>query len=265
MSQGIKVGASVSRERSVDPPADALSRRHCLEMHIGEAFSFGNAVRPLHNGRGIFPPMLQAIREARNSINLLSYIYRKGDIAERFCQALCERARAGVTVRVLVDAIGAAEMRSDHAERMREAGVDMRRFRKPHRFPFKADKRTHRKALICDNSVGFTGGMGIGRRWEGDARDPSEWREMHFEFRGPCVFALNGSFWDNWIEACPEARPDFSANFEVEERPGEAAVQLIHLDSGRSDQTARVLMQTLFGLARKRIDIVSAYLSPDKD
>ena len=189
-------------------PAAALRRRHYFETLLGVRFGGGNAVRLLRNGDEIFPAMLRAIDAAEHRIEFLTFVYWTGDIAQQFADALSAKAREGVTVRVLLDAFGAKKMPERWVKQMQAAGVSVRWFR-PLRLlkPWSWDNRTHRKVLVCDQQIGFTGGVGIAREWEGNARHPGECRETHLEIRGPAVQQLAGAFWDNWLETEPNDGP----------------------------------------------------------
>src|SRR5206468_2232276 len=115
-----------------------------------------------------------------------TFVYWKGDVGTEFAEALSERARAGVRVRVLLDGWGAHPIDRDLVVAMQDAGVDVEWFRPLRRFrPAEIDHRTHRKVLIVDESVSFTGGVGISDLWQGDARGPDEWRDTHFRVEGP--------------------------------------------------------------------------------
>ncbi|WP_244874806.1 phospholipase D-like domain-containing protein, partial [Modicisalibacter luteus] len=152
----------------------------------------------LRNGIEIFPLMLEAIRQARFSVDFLTFVYWKGEVARQFADGLTERASAGVRVRVILDAIGALKMSKTLIERMRAAGVDVVWFRPLARWKlWELDNRTHRKVLVCDSQTAFTGGVGIAEEWEGDARNPDEWRDTHFQVEGPAVHGLQAAFLDN--------------------------------------------------------------------
>jgi len=160
---------------------DTTQYRLKFEGLLGIPFTEGNWIDVLKNGCQIFPAMLDAIAEADRSIEFLTFIYWKGDIAIRFAEALAGRAKAGVTVRVLLDAFGAASMRPELIDRMEGAGVEVGWFRPLANWKIWAsDNRTHRKFLVVDGIVGFTGGVGIAEEWEGDAHNEQEWRDTHF-------------------------------------------------------------------------------------
>jgi len=131
-----------------------------LENMLGIPFTEGNRIDVLRNGNEIFPAMLEAIDAAQSRIELLTFVYWTGDIAQRFARALADRARAGVDVKVILDAVGAAAMSEALLQMLRDAGVDVQWFRPVTRWnPWQIDNRTHRKVLVVDGLVGFTGGI----------------------------------------------------------------------------------------------------------
>lgn len=235
-----------------------------LEGLLGIPFSDGNEVVALRNGCRIFPAMLEAVEQAEATIELVTFVYWTGEIAELMADALARQARRGVQVRVVLDAFGAAPMSRALLDHMTEAGVQIRWFR-----PFKswkvwqASHRTHRKVLVVDGKVGFTGGVGIATEWGGDARDPSEWRDTHFRVRGPAVVGLRAAFFSNWAET------DRSAVCELLDTPaqpevGPAAVQVVRSTACFGWSDAATMLDALLALARRRVRIATAYFAPDQ-
>ena len=243
---------------------DGHDVRTRLEGLLGMPFADGNRIDALRNGERIFPAMLEAIRDAETSVELVTFIYWTGRIAQDMADALAERARAGVAVRVVLDAFGAGPMSKDILDRMTGAGVQVRWFRPLGTWKtWKTGHRTHRKVLVIDGRIGFTGGVGIAAEWEGDARDPSEWRDTHFRIEGPAVAGLRAAFFSNWAET------DRSAVREVLDSPplepvGEAAVQVIRSTACFGWSDIATVMDGLIDLARRRIRISTAYLAPDE-
>src|SRR5918994_7693673 len=180
--------------------ADVASERflYAAEALTGAPVSFGNDADLLVNGDEIFLAYLWAIREAEESVNLLTYAYWRGDIAIEVASALCERASSGVECNVIIDAVGGARMDRRLVREMREAGVTVCYFRPPKPYAVRRlQYRTHRKLLIVDGCVGFTGGVGIAEEWTGNAQDPDHWRDTHVRVRGPVVRGLQGAFAEN--------------------------------------------------------------------
>lgn len=234
-----------------------------FEAMLGVPFSGGNSVRVLLNGEQIFPAMLSAIESAKHSVQFLTFVYWTGDIAKRFAATLADKARHGVRVSVLLDDVGSFEMPRELVDEMVTAGVHVRRFRPLKKLRLhRINHRTHRKVLVCDGEVGFSGGVGIAKQWEGAGDCPENWRDTHFELRGPVVRGLQGAFYDNWFETgeadeLPEiliAEPDCQ---------GEARIQVLrsHGLSKRSDVMTATLL--LIRAARERVRIQTAYFVPD--
>jgi cardiolipin synthase len=238
--------------------------RRALEGIIGVPATEGNALDVLRNGDEIFPAMLDAIGGAKHAIDLLTFVYWRGEVGTRFAQALSERARAGVRVRVLLDGWGAHPIEKHLLGMMDEAGVHVRWFRPLARFrPTRVNHRTHRKVLIVDESVGFTGGVGIADEWQGDARNEDEWRDTHFRVRGPAVDGLRAAFLDNWLETDETLYEDTVDRFPEQPQAGSSVVQAVRgaAETGWSDITT--LFLALLQLAEERVRITTAYFVPD--
>ncbi len=159
-------------ERSVADRKQELRRR--LERLIGIAATEGNCLQALRNGDEIFPAMLDAIRAAKHTVDMTTFVYWRGRIARDFAHALAAKAAEGVRVRLLLDGFGGRLIEQELLDGMDRAGVDVAWFRKPVRLsPFKQNHRCHRKVLVVDAEVAFTGGVGIAEEWCGDARHPA--------------------------------------------------------------------------------------------
>lgn len=243
-----------------------------VQSTIGVAPTDGNAVTVLRNGDQIFPAMLEAIEQAERWVELATYVYWTGDVAERFAEALAERARAGVEVRVLVDWVGGRLMQQDLIGEMQDAGVEFAWFRPPSRIArailsldegLVGQHRTHRKVLVCDGRVGFTGGVGIASEWEGDARGPDEWRDTHLRIEGPAVASLRSSFATNWHEASGEPLPVESDL--PDERPGSTRLQVVRGQPGRFASDVALLLRALLDAVEERLWITSAYFVPEDE
>ncbi|HEV7266111.1 MAG TPA: phospholipase D-like domain-containing protein [Falsiroseomonas sp.] len=242
-----------------------------FEEAIGTSFTTGNRIERLRNGDAIFPPMLDAIAGAQRSVEMLTYVYWTGEIAQRFATALADKARTGVPVRVLLDAYGAAPMAEDVIRTMEEGGVTVRWFRPLARIRLGQDlRRTHRKVLVVDGRVGFTGGVGIAKEWCGDARDETEWRDNHFRVTGPAVRGLRAAFLGNWAEAIAEDRstPPISelltAGEDEPDRPGEARVQVVRSSASYGWSDVVAMVELAIGLAQQSLRIATAYFTPDE-
>lgn len=250
----------------VPAPRDAwIDRLHSL---LGLPPSPGNRVRVLRNGDEIFPAMLAAVDAAEDTIDFVTFVYWQGDIAVDVARALSRAAQRGVQVRVLLDALGARKISNELLVDMKSCGCEVRWFR-----PFfdgavpkfaEANRRTHRKILVCDGEVGFCGGVGIAEEWTGDARDHTEWRDTHLEVRGPAVAGMHVAFLDNWADQNddgfdPRSEPAISLH-EV----GESTCFIVRgsAETGASD-VWRLLM-TLLALAEREVRIATAYFNPDE-
>ena len=240
-----------------------------VQSTIGVAPTTGNRVTVLRNGDEIFPAMLDAIEQAERWIELATYVYWTGDIAQRVARALAKRAEEGVEVRVLVDWIGGRTMNRSLIEHMRDHGVQFAWFRPPSRVArallsldegLVGQHRTHRKVLVCDGAVGFTGGVGIAEEWEGDARDPSEWRDTHLRIEGPAVASLRSSFATNWHESSGEPLP---IEHVPDHTPGDVTLQVVRGQPGRFASDVALLLRALLDGVEDRLWIASAYFVPE--
>lgn len=158
---------------------------HELGTLLGPPVLDGNSIEDLQNGDEIFPAMLAAIRAARHTITFETYIYWSGEIGKDFREALVERAKAGVKVHVLLDWVGSQKMDGDTIPALRKAGVEVEQYHPLHWYSLaRMNNRTHRKLLVIDGRVGFTGGVRIADQWRGDAQNPDYWRDSHYRVEG---------------------------------------------------------------------------------
>lgn len=246
-------------------PDAALERfKGTLVSALGVPFVDGNEVEILKNGVEIFPAMLDAIRSAERSVDFLTFVYWEGEIADTFAQALADAATRGARVRVLLDAIGAMRMERALIDSMEACGVDVVWFRPTSRWTAfrKASSRTHRKILICDETVGFTGGVGIGTEWEGDAQEPGSWRETHFRLTGPIVSTLGSAFLEDWLEAADELPEPPSPT--PAHGSGSASIQLHRTRGGQEWSDRATLLWALLGAAESRVRISTPYFILDE-
>lgn len=222
----------------------------------------GNAVQTLVNGDEIFPAMLQAIAQARASVNFETYVFRDGRLPQAFLDAFSERAMAGIEVRLVLDWYGSRHMSEADFAQLEAAGVRFARFRPiAWHTLMRANNRTHRKILVVDGRVGFTGGANIGDEWLGDARHPGEWRETHFRLDGPAVAKLQGVFAENWEEATGELL--LGERFFPEIAPaGEVAVQIAASETGERNVIHKMLL-TAIASAQSHVRIGVPYFVPD--
>ncbi|MFF1924106.1 phosphatidylserine/phosphatidylglycerophosphate/cardiolipin synthase family protein [Streptomyces sp. NPDC058221] len=240
-----------------------LRLRRRLERLIGIAATEGNLLVPLRNGDEIFAAMLGAIRRAEHTVDMMTFVYWRGDIAREFADALAERARAGVRVRLLLDGFGSRLIEKDQLAAMDEAGVQVAWFRKPvHLSPLKQNHRCHRKVLVVDEETAFTGGVGIAEEWCGDARNENEWRDTHVQVRGPAVDGLAAAFAQNWAE-CHDELFDARDRFIEAEPCGSAVVQVVRGSASFGWQDMQTLLRVVLESAEERVRLTTAYFAPD--
>ena len=235
-----------------------------LGVLLGPPFLEGNHPQVLRNGDAIFPAMLVAIRAAKTSITFETYIYWSGQIGAEFVQALAERARQGVKVHVLLDWLGSAKMDESMISTMRAAGVQVHKFHPPHwshlaRF----NNRTHRKLLVVDGRVAFTGGVGVAPQWTGQAQDPQHWRDTHYQIEGPVVAQMQAVFLDNWIKVTGELLQG-PAYFPELQRVGESVAQIFSSSPSGGAENMQLMYLLAITAASHTIDLSAAYFVPDE-
>lgn len=237
--------------------------RRTLECLTGIAFTEGNQLTVLRNGDRIFPAMLKAIEEAQRSVDLMTYVYWKGDIATRFAETLSDAARRGVRVRLLIDAVGGLQIDRSLVDRMDDAGVHVEWFRKPWlNSPLKQNHRCHRKVLVVDEKIAFTGGVGIAEEWCGDARGEGEWRDTHVEVRGPAVDGLSAAFAQNWAESGRDLYDD-GDQFPQQEQAGSTVAQVVRGSASIGWDDLQTTFRVMLDSAQERLRLATAYFAPD--
>jgi len=234
-----------------------------LEALTGAPVSEGNDLEVLFNGDEIFPVLLETIGAAERTLNLLTFVYWRGDIAVEVARAVSERARAGVRCNVLLDAFGAARMDERLVQSMRDAGVHVELFRpfKPYTIT-KADHRTHRKVIVADGAVGMVGGVGIASEWTGNAQDPDHWRDTHVRVVGPVVRALQGAFLENWLEATGELLAGDDHLPDLEPITDGAPMQVVVSGPGVNHTNTEAMYFLAIASARHTIEMTTAYFAP---
>jgi cardiolipin synthase len=231
---------------------------------LSPGFVPGNEVTSLSNGDQAFPAMLEAIRAARHTITLETYIYRSSHVAREFTAALAERARAGVKVHLLLDWAGSQKMSRDDLGRLREAGVEVV-FYRPLRW-YNLDRlnhRTHRKLLVVDGRIGFTGGFGIADQWLGHAQNRDHWRDLQCRVEGPAVAQLQSAFMDDWFETKGIALdgPGYFPNLDPR---GPALAQALRSSPSGGSASLRLMYLLAIASATRRILIANSYFVPDR-
>ncbi len=231
---------------------------------LGPGILPGNAVTALLNGDQIFPPMLQAIRSAQRSVTFETYIYWSGDIGKQFADALSERARAGVKVLVLLDWVGSAKIEESYLQAMTDAGVQIEKFHEPKWYDLaRLNNRTHRKLLVVDGQVGFTGGVGIAPTWTGNAQDPDHWRDTHFRIEGPVVAQMQSTFLNNWLKVTGEVTHG-DAFFPALKPVGTLPAQMFSSSPSSGSESMQLMYHMAISAAERSIDLSAAYFVPDE-
>ena len=254
-----KIEEQIHREYALH---DAQYQR-ALGVLLGPPITGGNRFEALQNGDRIFPPMLAAIRGAKQSITFETYIYWSGDIGRAFADALAERAKAGVKVHVLLDWIGSAKIDEAFLQEMERAGVQIRKFHKPDWYDIaRMNNRTHRKLLVVDGRVGFTGGVGIAPAWTGDAQDADHWRDSHFKVEGPVVAQMQAVFMDNWIKVSGDVLHG-ERYFPPIARMGGGRAQMFSSSPSGGSESMHLMYLLSIAAATTSIDLASAYFVPD--
>jgi cardiolipin synthase A/B len=229
----------------------------------GVPFIGGNSLVLLNNGDAFYPAMLKAIAEAQHSITIEAYIYWAGDIGLRFARALAEAGQRGVRVKIMLDAVGSSSVGNDILKILETGGCHVAWYN-PLRWNHlrRINNRTHRKSLIIDGRVGFTGGAGIADHWTGDAHDDEHWRDLQVRIEGPAVRPLQTGFAQNWLECTGElvTGPHF---YPAPAPAGALALQTVMSSPETGASTVRVLYCLAISAARVSIDIANPYFVPD--
>jgi cardiolipin synthase len=218
----------------------------------------------LTNAEQFYPAMLEAIGNARHTINMECYIFRPDKIGRKFMTALMERARAGVKVLLIVDAVGSFRFGFSAIRKMREAGccVELYQGLKWHRLS-RLNNRTHRELLIIDGKEAFIGGAGVGDQWAKGQRGKRPWRDTMARVTGPVVAAIQGVFTENWVDCCGEilTGPEY---FPALKKTGDTSTLVIKSSPADRVTASRLVFQMLIESATKNIQVTTPYFLPDK-
>jgi cardiolipin synthase len=223
----------------------------------------GGQVTLLNNGDAFYPAMLEAIRNAKDSVNFEVYIFEPDAIGRQFLDAFKERARAGVEVRFLLDGFGCMKLTKRYRDDLRQAGVRVERFRPLGlRNLVRFYRRTHRRAIVIDGRIGFTGGAAVSEKWKGNVTNAHEWRDSMTRVTGPMVAGIQSAFATNWVYCCGEviAGPRFFP--ALERGPGPCGLSVVSSPSD-SLQPIRLLFWVSFINAQRRLWICNSYFIPD--
>ncbi len=223
----------------------------------------GNRITALTNGDEFFPAMLNAIGASQHSVTFETFIYWQGEIGRQFADALIDRARAGVKVHVLLDWLGTKKMEPHLVQSLKDAGVEVERYHPLRWYNIRRiNNRTHRKLLVIDGTVGFTGGAGIADLWEGSGQDPDHWRDSHYKIEGPVVAQCQAAFMDNWLKTRSQVLQSHEYYPEVAVAGSHQAQVFMSSPSGGSE-SARLMFLLSIASAKDSIRIGSAYFVPD--
>jgi cardiolipin synthase A/B len=260
MPSETRIERQLQRQYSIGEP----QFRRSMSVLLGPPIVDGNRVEVLLNGDAIFAAMLQAIRAAERTVTFETYIYWSETIGKQFSDALIERARAGVKVHVMLDFIGSIKMDDAAMRAMQDAGIELERFHKPVWWKFtKLNNRTHRKLLVVDGKIGFTGGVGIADQWRGTAQDKHHWRDSHFRVEGPVVGQMQAVFIDNWTKATGVVL-DGPAYFPALEASGAHAAQMFSSSPTGGSESMLLMYLMSITAAQRSIDLSSSYFVPDE-
>jgi cardiolipin synthase A/B len=229
----------------------------------GSPFLEGNRLEVLNNGDAFYPPMLAAIKGAQISITIEAYIYWAGDIGRVFADALADQAKAGIKVKILLDAIGSASIGSEILNVLESGGCQVAWYNPIRWYTLgRFNNRTHRKSLIIDGRVAFTGGAGIADHWRGNARGPHEWRDTQIRLEGPAVVPLQTGFAHNWQQTTGELLSG-DAFYPIIAAAGPLAVQTLLSSPETGSSSVRTMYYLSIVCARESIDIANPYFLPD--
>jgi len=244
------------------PVADEQFLRS-MESVLPPATLGGNKITALINGDGYFPAMLEVISSAKHTITFETFIYWQGEIGRRFAEVLCERARAGVKVHILLDWLGSKKLDQDSIQKMKDAGVEVERYHPLRWYNLRRmNNRTHRKLLVVDGKIGFTGGVGIADVWTGNGQDPEHWRDSHFKIEGPVVAQCQAAFMDNRLKTRSHVLFE-KEYFPALQAVGDCRAQLFMSSASEGSESARLMYLMSIASAARSIRIASAYFVPD--
>jgi cardiolipin synthase len=243
--------------------SDPQFRRE-MGVLLGPGIIHGNRVSDLENGDEIFPAMLEAIRSAQRTITFETYIYWSGEIGQQFADALAERARAGVKVKVMIDWAGSIKMDGALLEQIKSAGAEVHQYRPLKWYNMgRLNNRTHRKLLVVDGRIGFTGGVGIADQWNGHAQDAEHWRDLHFRIEGPVVAQVQAAFNDNWIKTTGVVL-NGEDYFPPLQPVGEMDAHMFVASPAGGSESMHLMYLMAIAAAERSIDLQAAYFVPDE-
>ncbi|HEX5022459.1 MAG TPA: cardiolipin synthase [Candidatus Binatia bacterium] len=240
-----------------------------IEAHTDAPIVSGNRIDVLLNGDGTFPVMLRDIKAAKSTITFAQYLFEGGSLAREFAEAFAERCRGGVKADILLDSHGSGKTPADILALMRDAGCHVEFFRRVEApailFPWKLlqyNYRSHRRILVIDGKVGFTGGYGIADTWKGDGRTENHWRDTNARIEGPAVKFLQAAFAESWLETTGIAIGG-EGYFPRLEPIGKIPAQIVSSSPAGGSFQNYMLFLLSINSARKSILITNPYFIPD--
>lgn len=237
--------------------------RPVLEALVGVPFTDGNRIDVLKNGDETFPALLEGIRAARRSIDMLWFAWDRGAVTRQVTDALIERAVDAVRVRVIIDGFGGKHVDRVEVRRLRDAGCTVFFYRPlPSWRPTVWNMRTHRRVLVCDETVAFTGGTGVDRMWTGQGDRPGDWRDTAYRVRGPAVAGLRSAFVTAWMQAYVRLPGDLVSDrdeFPALAAAGNTGVQVLRPPSQPGWNEAAVAISSLLHIACDTVRIATPY------
>jgi cardiolipin synthase len=263
----LAINADANRQDLVDaaPPiaADPSAFLRALHGATGEGPSNGNQVDVFLNGEEIFPAMIEAIRGSRETVHFSTYVWWKGKhVPDQFAALFRETAQRGVTVRIVIDSEGSESMSPSLLQQMRAAGCHVVFFRRVRWNTWmRYNHRTHRRLLIVDGKVGFTGGVGIADEWSGNAESPEHWRDTHARVLGPAVSSLQAAFADNWNQATEELLLN-ARDYPPLEEPGPMEACIVVSTPAYGSSAAQRTMASFIAGSTRTLHITNAYFVP---
>jgi cardiolipin synthase len=251
------------------PAVESAEFLRAVAGAAGAPLRSGGSIRLLNNGDEFFPALLTALRGARRTITFSVYIWEPGGISDKVVAALVDRARAGVEVRLLLDGLGARDAPKEGLQALRSAGAKVEMFRSPRLGKFtRFHKRNHRRAIVIDGELAFTGGMAIGDKWLGNADSPEHWRDTMVEVRGPMASTVQSAFVAPWAHSTGELLAGEQFFPSGEGAPSAAANRPIHTGVASApsseDHPLRLFFTQAFVSAKRRLYIATPYYVPDK-
>jgi cardiolipin synthase len=246
-------------------------------IHLGEPSFFptveaytatpvvgGNAIELLLNGEEIFPALLEAVRGARRTITYAQYYYEDGPVARDLAEALAERCRAGVGVNILLDSFGSLAVPQQYVDLLKVSGCHVEWFRPLSAFRWnRANYRNHRRVLVVDGRIGFTGGSGVSRKWMGNGRVENHWRDTDARARGPVVEYLQGAFAENWLEATGIVLGGDAYFPRPLPTAGDVYAQVVRSSPSGGSYAMYTMLLLAVSSARHSIYITNPYFVPD--